>query len=199
MRRILNIVLFLHRGKNPLPPPITICGACYLQSLSAAAEVAMPRAFDVRERRELALRTFIAYKFGRCQVGRSGRRVVPAPTSTRHVNSALSHQPSRLEQIVNLKILDLSLSAVRWRTADKNVVTYKSACPARKKCVQNVSRGRDQSLMMFWRKKMIRGWSRVSSRNDRVQLKVSKLGVLKTSICSICQGWWSGCRTGACR
>ena len=34
------------------------------------------------------------------------------------------------------------------------------------------------------------GWSWGSSRTDHVQLQVSKLGVLKPPICSICQGWW---------
>ena len=34
------------------------------------------------------------------------------------------------------------------------------------------------------------GWSWGSLRTDHVQLQVSKLGVLKPPVCSICQGWW---------
>ena len=76
------------------------------------------------------------------------------------------------------------------RSLTKTLLGYKSACPARKKCVQHVSRGRNQSVMIFWRKKMMTEWSRWSSRTDHVQLQVSKLGVLKPSNCSTCEGWW---------
>ena len=37
---------------------------------------------------------------------------------------------------------------------------------------------------------MMTGWSRASSRTDHVQLQVSKLGLLKPSVCSNSEGWW---------
>jgi len=53
------------------------------------------------------------------------------------------HQPSRLEQIVNLKILDLACQHDAGVMLTKTLLAYKSACPARNSCVQHVSRGRD--------------------------------------------------------
>ena len=38
---------------------------------------------------------------------------------------------------------------------------------------------------------MMTEWSRGSSRTHHVHSQVSKHGVLKPSICSICEGWWS--------
>ena len=55
--------------------------------------------------------------------------------------------------MVSFKISNLPLADCLRQSLTKTLLGYKSACPARKKCFQHVSRGRDQSVMMFWGKK----------------------------------------------
>jgi hypothetical protein len=52
---------------------------------------------------------------------------------------------------VDFKISNLPLADRKKRWLTKTLLGYKSACPARKEGVQHVSRGHDQSLMVFWR------------------------------------------------
>ena len=52
--------------------------------------------------------------------------------------------------MVSFKISNLPLAGVKTTPLTKTLLGYKSACPARKRCVQYVSLGRDQSVMMFW-------------------------------------------------
>ena len=64
-----------------------------------------------------------------------------------------AHSPSREEQIVDLKNSDSPLAGFETNPLTKTLWGYKSACPARKRCVQHVLRGRDESVMVFWLKK----------------------------------------------
>ena len=54
--------------------------------------------------------------------------------------------------MVSFKISNLPLAERFKRSLTKTLLGYKSACPARKRCVQHVLRGRDQCVMMFWDK-----------------------------------------------
>jgi len=52
--------------------------------------------------------------------------------------------------MVSFKISNLPLAGCKKQPLTKTLLGYKSACPVRKSCVQHVSRGLHQSVMMFW-------------------------------------------------
>ena len=64
-----------------------------------------------------------------------------------------THQPSRYEQKSISRSWICLVAVAENRSLTKTLLGYKSACPARKRCVQHFSSGLDQSVMMFWCKK----------------------------------------------
>ena len=55
--------------------------------------------------------------------------------------------------MVSFKISNLPLAHWKNQWLTKTLLGYKSACPVRERCVQHLSRGLHQSVMMFWLKK----------------------------------------------
>ena len=52
--------------------------------------------------------------------------------------------------MASFKISNLPLAGCKKQPLTKTLLGYKSTCPVRKTCVQHVSRGLHQSVMMFW-------------------------------------------------